>query len=399
MKRFITSILALILVFTLASCNNDSVNTQMSVTETVTTVPTQDNVIKIGIIESMSGENSIGGNQELLGIKFAHKNLSTVTINEKKWKIKLEIIDDKSSYKQAKNAADKLVATGVSAIIGSYGSSLTEAVLQAISKSDIAVISSSCISSNLLQKSNNLFSLCTADSYQADILATYAYKTLGLKKAYVLSRIGDDDSQTLSYLFSQQFIKLGGKVVDGAVEKADDDVSSLIKNAKQQKCDMIFSSLPSIYSENVVTAAYESKLSVPVLSGTNWDTHTVLESAWNYDMQLYTAAFSKEDSSNEFYYNIKEWINNDADALKLNGGKLNISSSTVLAYDAYNVVIRAITAAMSTEPAEILKNISTVNFDGISGKISFDSSGTLKRKSLFLKKADIVNDVWQYIDL
>ncbi|MCM1544857.1 MAG: penicillin-binding protein activator, partial [Ruminococcus sp.] len=382
-------------------CNEaEQTNAETQMTESET-APVQENIIKIGVIESMSGEHSICGNQELLGIKFANKNKSSVTIGEDKFKIELEIIDDKSSYKSAKQAAGKLISSGVSAIIGSYSSTQTQAIINVLSdlKANIPVISANCTSMNLTDQNGILFRICPQDSYQAEQLANYAYNRLCVKKVCVITESGNDDSQTLAYLFAQQFKKSGGVVVNASFDKNSKDFSVILNDAKKQGCKLIFAPIPIYYSEDIISQLYEAKLNVPILSNYNWDSHVSLEAAWNYDTELYVSSFSKEDAQNEFYYNIQEWINNNADALKLNAGKLTISSATVLGYDAYNLLVQAITKAEATDSSGVLKSLKNISFSGVSGKIEFNDSAIIKRKSLFMKKADIVNDVWQYVDM
>lgn len=398
MKRVSSIFLVLFLVFLLAACNSEVLpaDAETSAPET-TAVPAMDNIIKIGIIEPMTGDSNVGGNQELLGINFAHRNKSSVMIGDKKYKIQLEKIDDKSSYKNAKAAAEKLLSSGVCAVIGSYGSSQTAAIVQALSKTDVPVIGVNCTSVNLPSKNDSFFRMCQQDSNLSTKFAKFSKDYLSAKKAYVLSEIGNDDSQTAAYMFTQKFTASGGKAINETFEKGTENFKSLLKNAVKQKCDMIFVPIPPTYSENIISQAYELKFNAPILAPTSWDTHSALEAAWNYDAELYAASFVKENEENKFYYNIQEWINNDAKALKLNGGKLTISSATVLSYDAYNTLIAAIVAAKSIQSQDIKKAMANVNHNGVSGKISFNSSGNNKGVNLYMKKADIVNDIWKYV--
>ncbi len=396
MKRlFAIYLVLMIVIFVFASCDNKTEQTMNEASETAaTTAPAQNNIIKIGVVEPTTGINSNSGKLELLGIKFANLQKDTVIIDGKKYKITLEIQDDKSSYAAAEKAGELFAAENVAAVIGSHSSIETSAVAQILSKKKTAVVGATCTALNLTKKGGNFFRLCPTSYSQAKTLASYAYNDLGLKKAYVISNVGDDDDRELALFFSQIFSSLGGKVTEADIETNTKDFSPLIKEAKKQKCDMVFAAFSDYYAESFISQAYEGKLSVPIIAGAKWDTKTALEAAWNYDAKLYAASFAKENDS-EFYYKIREWINNDDEALKLNGGDLTISSATVLGYDAYSAVIKAIETAGSTDPAKILKAIPSISYTGVSAKLNFDSSGSNKNAKVYIKKADIVNAVWK----
>lgn len=398
MKRLFAFMLVFIFVFSLASCLRRGDTEQETTTNITTAVPVNSNEIKIGVLEPLTGEDSIGGNQELLGIKFANRLTPKVKLGEKEYKIKLKVIDDESSYKTARDSAEKLISSGVSAVIGSHGSVQTAAVAEALSQAGIPVVAVTASSVTDAVADGKIFRICCQVSYQAQFLASYAYDTLGLRKACAVSLVGNDDDQTLAYFFAQEFAALGGDTVNVAVEQGKEDFASVFESAKEQECDLLLAALSASYAEDFVAAAYENGSDIPIISGAKWDTAAVLEAAWNYDATLYTASFAKESTENDFYYRLQEWITNDGEAMRLNGGGFKISSASVMGYDAYNVITKAISSADSAAPGDIFKALKATSHDGVSGKIEFNSSGLIKSKSLYIKKADVVNNVWKYAD-
>ena len=86
--------------------------------------------IKIGVFEPTTGENSNGGKQEVLGIRYANAIVPTVELNGTVYNIELVEADNQSDKVAAVAAAESLIAEGVAGVIGSYGSGVSNAAGQ-----------------------------------------------------------------------------------------------------------------------------------------------------------------------------------------------------------------------------------------------------------------------------
>ncbi|NCB62356.1 MAG: amino acid ABC transporter substrate-binding protein, partial [Clostridia bacterium] len=84
-------------------------------------------VIKIGVFEPATGDSGAGGKQEMLGMQYANKETPTVDIGGKTYKVELVYADNGSSTDKAPTAAAQLVSSGVSIVLGSYGSGVSMA--------------------------------------------------------------------------------------------------------------------------------------------------------------------------------------------------------------------------------------------------------------------------------
>ena len=80
-------------------------------------------------------------------------------------------------------------------------------------------------------------------------------------------------------------------------------------------------------------------------------------------------------------------------------GQINIeiAAATVMGYDAYHVALEAMRKAGSTAPSEILKALPDVAWDGVTGRISFNAVGDVKRSGAFIKRCDTAAGKWAYV--
>ena len=83
-----------------------------------------EDVIKVGVFNCLTGQNAFGGQLELEGTQLAH-SLNPEILGKK---VELIIVDNKSDKVESANAVTRLIENDkVNAIIGTYGSSLAMA--------------------------------------------------------------------------------------------------------------------------------------------------------------------------------------------------------------------------------------------------------------------------------
>ena len=101
----------------------------------------ESDVIKIGVFEPITGANAAGGQLEVEGIKLANKLYPEVLGK----KVELVIVDNKSDKVEAATAAARLVEKEkVTAIIGSWGSSLSMAAGDIVRQGKVPTVGASC---------------------------------------------------------------------------------------------------------------------------------------------------------------------------------------------------------------------------------------------------------------
>lgn len=399
-KRALAGVLsAAMMVCAFAGCGDSSASASAASNQAAasTTTDTGDKVVKIGVYEPASGDNGAGGKQETLGMQYANKVQPTVEINGETYTVQLDIVDNQSSTDKGPSAAQQLVSDGVSVVLGSYGSAVSIAAGDVFKNGGVPAIGVTCTNPQVTEGNDNYFRICFLDPFQGTVLANFAYGDLQAKKAYCLSKQGDDYSAGVCNYFKQAFEALGGTVVEEAFPDGNSDFTSYVTNAKSQGCDVFFAPVSIEAAANIIKQAQAQGLEIPMLASDTWDSNVVAEAAKGTDMNIYVTTFYQEGGSPDFDSGIKEYINSDSTALANNGGNDQLAAVSAMGYDAYFVALEAIKAAGSTDPAEVLKALPNVSYTGVTGTITFGENGDANRTSAFIKKCNTETAAWELV--
>ena len=251
--------------------------------------------IKIGVYMPLTGQNAFAGQLELEGIQLAHKITPTVLGRP----VELVIVDNKSDKVEAANAVKRLAERdNVTAIIGTYASSLSLAGGEVAERAKVPVIGTSCTNPLVTQGKKYYFRACFIDPYQGAAAATYAYKNLGYKKAAVLTDVANDYAVGLSNFFKKSYKKLGGELVaDMKYSSGDQDFTAQLTELISKKPDIVF--MPAYFAEGAIIMKQARELGATfVLMGAdamdNPDTVKIagkaaegfMQTAFPYDMTM-----------------------------------------------------------------------------------------------------------------
>ena len=125
----------------------------------------------------------------------------------------------------------------------------------------------------------------------------------------------------------------------------------------------------------------------------------MIESATGKNVEAFVTTFYQEGGDPTFDKGIKEWLNANPDKLTNNGGNDMVAAVTAVGYDTYLTALEALKAAGSTEPADVLAALPGVKLTGVTGVIEFDNIGDAKRDSAFIKTANTVDGVWDFVKI
>ena len=354
-------------------------------------------VVKIGVFEPASGDNGAGGKQETLGIQYANYVTPTVEIGGKEYTVQLDIVDNESSNDKAPSAAATLVSDGVSVVLGSYGSGVSIAGSDTFKEAGIPVIGVTCTNPQITEGNTHYFRICFLDPFQGTVLANFASDNFSAKKAYVLTKLGDDYSTGLGYYFTEAFEALGGEVVSETFQEGNSDFTSYITSAKNEGAEVFFAPSSTEVAALLIEQAASQGLGMPLLAGDTWDSNVILNAAEGKDVDIYVSTFYQEGGDPEFDAGIKEWINSDSTAKANNGGDDTVSGLTVMGYDAYYVALEALKAAGSTDPAAVNEALWDVTYTGVSGDISFNEIGDANSDAAYVKNANTETGAWDFV--
>ncbi|PKK38793.1 Branched-chain amino acid ABC transporter, amino acid-binding protein [Clostridiaceae bacterium JG1575] len=322
--------------------------------------------IKIGVFEPLTGDNAAGGQLEMKGIKLAHKLYPEVLGK----KISLEEADNKSDRVEAANAAASLVNKKVSAVLGSWGSSLAIAGGPAFKNAKIPAIGTSCTNPQVTEGNPYYYRVCFIDPFQGTVMADYAYKTLGKKKAAIFREKNSDYSVGLAKFFQEQYQKLGGSIVATFdYQTKDQDFNAQLTNLKSAGAEVVFA--PGNFTESalLVKQARQLGIQLPILGGDTWETPQLIEVGGKEVEGVVFSTFFDKD------HPLTAETTKFVEAYKKEYPGEDIAAVSALAYDAYLMVYKAIEAAGSSDPSKIQEALGKVkDFQGAAGIVNFDDN-------------------------
>ena len=383
MKKFLALVLAMLMVFSLCACGDGG--------------ESGEKVVKIGVYEPQTGANGAGGKQEILGMQYANAQNPTVEIGGETYKVELVYADNESDTAKAVSAASKLVAEGVSVVLGSYGSSVAIAASDTFKEAGIPAIGVTCTNPQVTEGNDHYFRICFLDPFQGTVHANFAKEQLKADTIYCLGELGNDYDQGLINYCKEAAEKLGMKVITESFPKDNSDFTSYLNNAKKAGAQAIFAPCSIQYAQLIVEQAAAQGINIPLLGSDTWDNNTIVGATKGKDVKIYVSTFYQEGANPDFEKGIKEWISGDAKNLENNGGNDMLAAVTVMGYDAYMVALEAIKAAGSTSPADIMAALPGVQYTGISGDISFNDIGDANRDSAVIKAANNETGEWEFV--
>lgn len=382
MKKFLSlALAALMTAGCLVGCG--------SAKKTPDGIAVEGDTIKVGVFEPVTGENGGGGSQEVLGIRYANKQVPSVTIGDKEYKIELVEVDNQSDKTAAVTAASQLITSGVVAVLGSYGSGVSIAAGATFESAGVPAIGCSCTNPQVTLGNDFYFRVCFLDPFQGTVMANYAYATKGCQKAYVIYQNGDDYSTGLANYFMQAY--KGEVVGQSTFNTNESDFNAYITAAKAANPDVVFVPSSIQTASLFIKQAREAGLDCAIMAGDTWENQTIIDNAGKDNAtNVYLSTFFDENDSGaaDFVKGYKEFLNSDNANLTLNGGNDVVAAVSALGYDAYMTLVEAL---KKVDPANVnsvairdaLKNVS---FTGVTGSISFDENGDAKKDTAFIKE-------------
>ncbi len=344
---------------------------------------TDADVIKIGVYEPLTGASAAGGQMTVEGIKLA--NIMYPEVLGKK--IELVIEDNKTDKTEAANAVSRLIEKHeISAIIGSYGSSLSMGGGPVARDAGVPVVG--CSPTNPLVTLDNeyYFRVCFIDPFQGKVVAKYAYESLDAKTAAIIMDVSNDYSVGLSNFFKKAFVEFIGDekciVAELKYKTGDQDFTGQLTSIKELKPDVVFA--PGNYGESAILIKQARELGIDsvFMGGDTWEAPEFLDIGEDaVEGAVFSTHYTEEapvtEVSGEFLDAFKkEYSGNDANAF------------AALGFDAYLVVRDAIERAGSADPQAIRDALAeTKDFKGATGIITLDENGDAE-KSAVVKKVE-----------
>lgn len=287
---------------------------------------------------------------------------------------KVEIVseDDAGDPRQASLAANRLSTQGISAVIGTYGSSITEATQNIYDEAKIIQVANGSTAIRLSEKGlTYFFRTCPRDDEQGRVAAATIGK-LGFKSIGILH---DNTSYAKGLAEETQAIlkSAGVQVVFfDALTPGERDYNAILTKMKAANPDFVF--FTGYYPEAGLLLRQKKEMgwAVPFMGGDATNHPDLVKIAGTPAAQGFyflTAPLPKDLDTPEAASFVETFK-------KKYGGAPN-SIYAVLAGDGFRVVAEAIKGAGGTDPdkvAAFLKN-NIKDFPGLTGKIAFNDKG------------------------
>ena len=361
-----------------------------------------EDVVKIGVFEPASGDNGAGGKQEVLGIEYANSIVPTVTVGGTEYKVELVIVDNQSTTDKAVTAAQTLVGSGVSIVLGSYGSGVSMAGGEVFAQAGVPAIGCSCTNPGVTSLCDWYWRICFLDPFQGTVMANFAMQEKGAKTAYVLTQLGDDYSTGLGFYFQKAFEEMGGTVVAENFPEGSSDFTAYLNNAINSGAEVVFAPTSTTSASLIIDQAASMSVPFALMAGDTWESSVILEATKGTSLEVYCSTFfdERDESSTvaaDFVSGFKAWLNANPDKLTNNGGNDIVAAVSALGYDAYMTAIEAIKAADSVDPAAIAAALPGTTCDGVTGSIAFDEIGDAKKDMAYIKQANAETGEFDFV--
>ena len=382
MKKFVSLLLAMLMVLSLVACGGDGGQSNTN---------SGDKVIKIGVFEPLSGDSASGGKKEVLGMQYANSETPTVELNGETYKVELVLSDNGSSTDKAPSAASDLVSKGVSLVLGTYGSGAAMAGGPKFGEAGIAAIGVTCTNPNVTAGNDYYFRIAYIDPFQGAVMANYALKN-GCKNCVVIVEAGDDYSAGFGNYFSEAMIAAGAQCSTITFQSGETDFSTIMANIKAEGYDGIFAPTSIETAPLIINQARENGVDCQIMAGDTWDDISIAERAGeNANGVFFSAFFDASDTSNEagveFVKGFREYVAADSARIENNGGTSDaISSVTPCGYDAYMAAYNALLKAQSLDGEAIRDALAGLEVEGlVTGDLKFDENGDAIKNYVAIK--------------
>lgn len=345
--------------------------------------------IKVGGLLEMTGGSASFGISSKNAIDLAFKDINDKGGIDGK-KLQLVVADTKSEASEATNGMQKLISQdGVIAVIGPNQSSAVIASSAINNGAKVADISPMGTNPDVTvdpasgKTREYSFRTCFIDPFQGTVMANFAAKDLGVKRAAIMIDNTSDYAKGLAAFFKENFIKNGGTIVaEEAFLQKDTDFKATLTNIKAAAPDFIY--VPGYYQEVglIVKQAREIGLTVPMAGGDGWDSAKLPELAGKAALNntYFSSLYSPDDTSDLN----KNFV---AEYQKAYGQKPDVFAA--LAYDSALLIAQAIKDAGSTEPAKVSAALANIKgFKGVSGDVTFNEQHNPIKSAVIIEHID-----------
>jgi branched-chain amino acid transport system substrate-binding protein len=346
--------------------------------------------IVVGEFASLTGKEAAFGQSSHKGTQLAVEEINAAGgVLGKKIDLKTE--DTQSKPGESITVVKKLIAREKAvAILGEVASGRSNEGADVCMASKIPMISPSSTNPKVTEKGDYIFRVCFIDPFQGTVMATFADKTLKVKRVALITDVGAAYSVGLAEYFVKAFTQKGGTIaIEQKFTGGDKDFKAQLTAIKGANPEAIFA--PCYYTDAALLSrqARELGMNIPIFGGDGWEAPELIEIGGKaMENTFYSTHYSPEADApavQNFVKKFKARFNNETpDAM------------AALGYDSAMVLADAIKRAKGTEPAKLRDAIAaTKDFEGVTGKTTIDAQRNATKAAVIIK---VENGKFRYVE-
>lgn len=382
-KRVLLSAMALTLGLALTACGNannagsDKAADTESKAENVAASADGD-VFTIGTTGPLTGSAASYGNSVKDGATIAIDEINAaggVKVGDKTYKLALNFQDDEAKEDKAVNAYNSLMDSGINVFMGAVTSGSSLALTDLTAKDNILQITPSG-SAKAITENPNVFRLCFTDPLQGKMIADFIVDQ-GYESVAVLYNNSDEYSTGVYESFKEELSNSGkGELLVEEQSFADGDVdfATQLTKIKASGAKAIF--VPGYYeaAAYIVQQAKQQGIEADFVGSDGWDgVLSQVKDVSAVEGAVFLSPFLATDpSAADFTKAYETAYKSTPDQFAADG------------YDTVYVIKAAMEKAGSVESDDLIKAMTEIEVDGITGKVSFNEDGEPNKEPKFV---------------
>jgi len=296
--------------------------------------------------------------------------------------IKLIVEDDQGNTRTGTTVFNKLLLQNVDIIIGGAMSSVAAALAPIAQQEQVTLLSPTATLPSLTNSGKYFFRIWPSDNYDGHIIADYAANVLKVKNAAILY-VNLDYGVGVKNVFVEEFKNKGGEIVfSEGFDQGTTDFRTQLVRIRNNNPEVLF--IPGYYQEvaNILRQMKDLNLKIQILGVNSFYDERLIQLAGEQTEGIIFTYPSYDSNSDDetiqaFVRNYSARFRNTPDAFAAHG------------YDCMKIIEYAIKQLKKNNESitrETLRNeISKIrNFNGVSGKFSFDENGDVVKSMRFM---------------
>lgn len=393
-KKTLSALLALMMCASLAGCATTGAGTASTAASDTTAAdtaagtesaapseaPTGD-TIKIGVSAPVTGGLALYGSSATNSVKLAVDEINAAGgVLGKQLEI-AEIVDDKGDSTEAVNAYNRLMSDGVVAIVGSYTSSCSIPMAERAQEEGMLLISPCATNAKFTLIGPNIFRACFIDPVQGPMMTQFVKDELGATKAAIIYAKDDDYSNGLHDSIVSSWADYGlDMVYEGESTSKDVDFSAQVSQVVASGAEVLFYPCMIDQVPILVQQAREAGFEGAIVGGDTWDGSDTSGKESYFNNTYYTNHYAPEDPSEA----VQSYVKNYTEAY----GTDTLTSAGACYYDSVKMVAQAIEASGTGATADIIKAMTGMTYEGVTGSFTLDENGDPKKPITFVEFKD-----------